>query len=499
MPDVLQFARPESVGVNPDHVSNYVREMNRQRKMCHSFLMLRHGKVFAEGYWKPFQADRLHRQYSVSKSFVSLAIGLLVDDGKIRLTDKIVDYFPDMLPDPVHPLIAQMTIRDMLMMATCHKYPTYRFPDMNWLQTFFQPHDEPDHPAGSEFRYDTSASYTLDVLVQRITGQSFLEFLKDRVLRDIGFSGHAWCVKAPEGIDWGGSGVMCTTRDLARFGLLVLNHGYLNGKQYISQSYMDAATGNQIDNNRDSLTFLHGHGYGYQFWRMDHGCFGCLGMGGQLVVCDPERDFLFVCNSDTQGDEGDYVSLAQIMWDEVASKITDEELPFDDTAYGNMTHLLNNLNVNLPAGASTSPLAAQVNGVTYQLNENPMGITSFRLELNGDQSRVVFQTCRGEKVFHFGMGSYADDLFPETHYSGSAINHPLGRSYRCLHAGVWKSEQELLIRTYVIDDYFGNMHTVFTFDGDSVNLVMSKTAEAFLDEYCGKALGHRVQNLDKSV
>lgn len=489
MPDILQFSRPETVGVNPEHVIRYVEQMNRQGKMCHSFLMVRHGKVFAEGYWKPFHADWLHRQYSVSKSFVSLAIGLLADDGKIRLTDKIADYFPDLLPDPVHPLIAEMTIRDLLRMATCHVGQTYQIAtDQNWLETFFRPHAEPDHPAGTQFRYDTSATHTLDALVQRLTGQSFLEYLKDRVLRDIGFSGHAWCVKAPEGIDWGGSGVMCTTRDLARFGLLVMNQGQLNGKQYLSRAYMEAATGNQIDNDEGTHDFLHGHGYGYQFWRMAHNCFGCLGMGGQLVICYPEKDFLFVCNSDTQGDEN-YVPLAQTMWDEVASKLCDEDLPPDEDAYDRMTGLLEQLTVTPPTGVITSPLAARVHGVTYRLEENPMGITAFRLELNGDASRVCFQTCRGEKVFHFGMGTYVDDLFPETHYSGPVIHQPLGRGYRCIHASVWQSETELLIRTYVMDDYFGNMHTVFTFDGNAVKLVMRKTAEAFLDEYCGEARG----------
>ena len=144
MADILQFCRPEAVGVRPEWVSNYVNELNRRRKMCHSFLMIRHGKVFAEGYWKPFHENWLHRQYSVSKSFVSVAIGLLVDAGRIKLTDRIVDYFPDQLPEDLHPLIAEMTIRDMLMMATCHKHSTYKFTDMDWLKTFFQPHYEPD-------------------------------------------------------------------------------------------------------------------------------------------------------------------------------------------------------------------------------------------------------------------------------------------------------------------------------------------------------------------
>ena len=135
MSDVLQFGRPEEAGVRPEWVEDYVKELNRRGKMCHSFLMLRHGRVFAEGYWRPFHKDWLHRMYSVSKSFVSAAVGMLIDDGRLRLTDKIVDYFPEQRP--VHPRIEEMTIRDMLMMATCHQYSTYNGGDMDWLHTFF--------------------------------------------------------------------------------------------------------------------------------------------------------------------------------------------------------------------------------------------------------------------------------------------------------------------------------------------------------------------------
>lgn len=125
MADILQFCRPEEVGVMPEWVTDYVREMNSRHKMCHSFLMMRHGKVFAEGYWKPFDKDGLHRMYSVSKTFVSAAVGMLVDEGKIKLSDRIADFFPDQLEDGIHPLIAEMTIEDMLKMATCHKYNSY--------------------------------------------------------------------------------------------------------------------------------------------------------------------------------------------------------------------------------------------------------------------------------------------------------------------------------------------------------------------------------------
>lgn len=490
MADILQYGRPEEAGVRPEWVENYVREMNHRGKMCHSFAMIRHGKVFAQGYWKPFHKDWLHRMYSVSKTFVSAAIGLLVDEGRIRLTDKIVDYFPDQLPEQVHPLIAQMTIRDMLMMSTCHYCSTYTGKDMDWLKTFFQPHWEPDHPAGTEFRYDTSATYTLDVLVQRLTGKTFLEYLKDKMLRELGFSEDAWCVEAPEGYAWGGSGVECTTLDLARFAMVFLNGGKLKGKQYLSAEYVRQATSFQIDNRSyGEANPMVGHGYGYQIWRTWKNTYSFCGMGGQLAIIIPEKDMIFVCNSDMQGDADGYSPIYNVLWEQVIDKMVDTSFENDDAALERMNKTLSALEVVVPKGEKASPLAEKISGVTYELEDNPMGIRSFEVTFAGDEGQVCYHTDRGDKCFPFGLGKYADTVFPETHYSGRRINQPLGKGYRCLNAAVWQAENQLLVRSYVIDDYFGNMAAVFTFEDGKVKLSMTKTAEWFLDEYVGEATG----------
>ena len=491
MADILQFARPEEMGVHPGLIADYVREMNARRKMCHSFLMMRHGKVIAEGYWKPFHKDWLHRMYSVSKTFVSAAIGMLCDEGKISLNDKIADYFPDKLPENPHPYIMEMTIRDMLMMATCHKYNTYNGNDMDWLHTFFNPHHEPDHRAGTEFRYDTSGTYTLDVLVERITGKDFLTYLKDKYLREVGFSEDAWCVEAPEGYAWGGSGVECTTRDMARFALLFTQNGVVGGKRYLSEEYVREATSKQIDNaGANGDNGVTGFGYGYKIWRGWHNSYCFLGMGGQLVICIPDRDFVFCCTGDMQGDADGYdVPINHVLWDTVIDKMSDEAVESDDAAYEELGKLLDSIEVNVPAGEKTSPLAEKISGRRYALGENRMGMTGFTVTFEGDGGKVVYETPRGEKEFCFGSGRYEDTFFPETHYSGRRINTPLGREYRCLNAAVWLEENKLLVRSYVIDDYFGNMAAVFTFDEDRVSLDITKTAEWFMDEYPGHAEG----------
>jgi len=491
MSDILGYCRPEDAGVSPSLVVDYINEVNRRRKMCHSFLMMRHGKVFAEGYWKPFHKEWKHRMYSVSKTFVSAAIGMLADEGKIKLTDKICDYFPDKLPENLDPLIAEMTIRDMLMMATCHPLSTYGRYDPDWLDTFFRPHHKPDHKAGTKFHYDTSATYTLDVLVERLTGKTFLQYVMDKGLCDIGFSKDAWCVEAPEGYAWGGSGVMCTTRDLARFASVFANGGTVGGKRILSEEYVREATAYQIDNREKKVDAMHGHGYGYQIWRTFNNTYSFCGMGGQLAIIVPDKDFIFVCTSDTQGDADGYVPFYDVLFETVINRMSDVPVQKDDKAHAELTALCDSLTVNMPFGDKSSPMVEAVGGVTYAVCKNPMGIESFRIDFTENGGTVYLHTDRGDKLFPFGNEMYTDTFFPEKHYYGERIGAPADREFRCLNVGAWKDEHTFALRTYVIDICFGNMTALFTFDGDDVKLKITKTAEFFLDEYEGEAAGKR--------
>ncbi|MDD4773398.1 MAG: serine hydrolase, partial [Eubacteriales bacterium] len=126
MKDRKQLPRstPESCGISSEHILRFIDKLERYRLNMHSYIIIRHGSILSEGYWKPFCADRLHRMYSVSKTFTSAAIGLLCDEGRISLTDKIVSYFPDKLPSEILPYAADMTIRDLLIMATPYSAPT---------------------------------------------------------------------------------------------------------------------------------------------------------------------------------------------------------------------------------------------------------------------------------------------------------------------------------------------------------------------------------------
>lgn len=265
----------------------------------HSVLLARHGKCFFERYWEPFDADTPHRMYSVTKSFVSIAIGCLVDEGKLNLDDPIIRYFPDKLPEVVPQELKEQTIRDMLMMCTC-------FAGGKWFQpgvtdrTAWYFAQKPDRPSGTLFHYDSTGSYVLGVLVERLSGMGLLEYLRRKVLDEIGGFENAEILETPDGTPWGDSALLCTPRDLMRFARFVMQKGMWEGRQLVSRAYVETATSRQTDNNLENGVHYNRFGYGYQFWMTAQDGFSFNGMGGQFAVCLPQKDLIFVCTGDNQ-------------------------------------------------------------------------------------------------------------------------------------------------------------------------------------------------------
>ena len=236
---------PESAGIPSGCLLHFLDRLQKKQVPMHSFLLMRHDTLIAEGYYAPYQKDTLHRMFSISKSFTSIAIGLLEAEGKLSLDDPIVSYFPDKIPANVHPWIAAMTIRDMLMMRTCHAATTYKV-DMksDWVESFFTV--PPTHPAGKLFHYDTSSAHTLSALVERLSGMPMLDYLKEK-LSVLEFSDESYMLTDPFGVSMGGSGLVALPSDLLKFGYLLSHDGNIDGTQLVSASYIKTATSHLSD------------------------------------------------------------------------------------------------------------------------------------------------------------------------------------------------------------------------------------------------------------
>lgn len=281
-----------------ESVSEFKERIMERRIPLHGFLCLKGKDILCEEYFYPYSKESLHRMYSITKSFTSLAIGLLEKEGLINLDDNIYKYFQEYDENNLHPWFKELTIRQMLSMQTCFYKTTYKETDYNWAESYFT--TKPDHKPGTVFSYDTSSSQVLAALVEKLTGMSLLDYLRLNGLNDLGFSKNAYVLTDPSGTSQGGTGLNCTLRDIAKVAYTINHFGIVDGREYFPSKYVKEAIKKQVPTsvlfNVDEAC-----GYGYMFWRLRKNGFVMYGMGGQLAMCFPDSDVVMLTVADTIG------------------------------------------------------------------------------------------------------------------------------------------------------------------------------------------------------
>ncbi len=484
----LPTLTPEQAGIPSDAILRFLDRLDAARLCMHSLIILRRGSIVAEGYWAPFCEGEPHRMYSSSKSVTSLAVGKLYDNGLIRLDDKIADYFPDKLPENPSPYTMAATIRDLLMMATQNNENSYNNHDADWIWTFFN--SRANHMPGSIFQYDTAATTVLCALVKRLTGKEFYEYLAPE-FDVIGISPGIDCIEYPGGGAWGGSGLLISTRDYAKITLLCQRMGDWNGRRLISEKYMRAATSKQIDISHESRagrSFRERPGYGYQFWMIAENGFKLSGMGSQSALVFPEQDLIVATTADNQGNGYEY-EIDTAVYEELLPALG-EPLPDGGTDYSRLQARLSSLTLATQWGDASTALSGQWSGKRYVMDKNDMNISELTLSYDGNGGRFDYVNAQGRCSIAFGFGHNVEGKFPQTNYYGHRIGSCPGEKYRCFASAGWVEPHKLILRVYLCDRYFGNMTAVFSFKGDTVSVLMSKTAEWFLEEYQGFSCGH---------
>lgn len=486
---------PESAGISSQAVLGFIKTLEKYRLNTHSIIMARGNNIFCEAYYAPFNRDFKHRMYSVSKSFVSVAVGLLAQDGLISLDDKFIKYFPEYTDESkCSPYLAEMTIRDALKMETCNNSQIDWFHSGTDDRTKLYFDYNPDYIPGSFFRYDSPVSYMLGVIVENITGKPFLELLKERFLSDAGFSSDAYCLKCPGGHSFGDSGVMCTSRDLLTMARFVLNGGTWNGKRYMNEDYLLEATRAQCANSLYDIYSYDSLGYGYQIWCAPDGGFAFVGMGQQLALCDRRHDFIFVINSDDQGNAYARTIIYHALYENIIAALG-EPLPEDKKAYDDLCKYECSRVLNSCSGEKHSMFAEQLSGSEYILERNPMGIEKFRFDLGADGGTLYYKNAQGDKKLKFGFCRNEFQKFPQKGYSDIVCGVPAPENmYDCAVSAGWLEPQKLRIKVQAIDKYFGILNMAFSFKDKRVVVKAEKTAEAFFDEYQGVAVGVKAQN-----
>src|SRR5437588_8491490 len=233
---------PEAQGVSSSALLAFVEAADQKVESMNSFMLVRHGNVVAEGWWSPYEAESPHSLYSLSKSFTSTAVGLAIAEGKLSLDDEVLKFFPDDAPTEPSNNLKAMRVRDLLRMSTGQQTEPARTRDRPWTKSFLA-HPVPFKP-GTHFLYNTSGTYMLSAIVQKVMGQTVLDYLRPRLFEPLGIEHPTW-ETSPQGISTGGYGLSIRTQDIARFGQLYLQKGKWQGKQLVPEAWVEMAAGRQ--------------------------------------------------------------------------------------------------------------------------------------------------------------------------------------------------------------------------------------------------------------
>lgn len=371
----------------------------------HSFMLLRGGVVVAEAWWKPFAAEYPHLLWSLSKSFTSTAVGLAVSEGRLSVEDRVLSFFPADAPEQVSPNLAAMRVRDLLSMSAGHGEDTSQAfidaPGDNWEKAFLaQP---VDFPPGTHFLYNNGATYMLSAIVQKLTGQPLIDYLRPRLFEPLGTASPTWeC--SPRGVNVGWKGLSITTEDIASFGQLYLRRGVWNGRRILPESWVAAATSRQVPNGEDPNSDWC-QGYGFQFWRCRHNGFRGDGAFGQFCLVLPDQDVVLAITSG----EPDMQAELNLVWEHLLPALAAGPLPEDPSAQADLQHALARLAyAPLQQGVETPPLAAQVSGVEYHFDEDAFGASAARFDFDAAGCTVTLAGGLAAGSLRLGSGDWAE-------------------------------------------------------------------------------------------
>lgn len=482
----MRTITPESRGISSAAIERYVRSLEDAHLAMHNLVIARGDEIIFKTYYPPFTPVREHRLYSETKSFVAIAVGFAIDDRLLTLDDKLVDHFPVESKNVTDPNVRGLTVRNMLMMATaggCSNWFTARCSDR--VQQYFTDHNPVTRPGGTSFAYDSSGSFVVGALVERLTGKTLVDYLTEKLFDPIGVTGPVRALKSPGGHTWGDSAFLMRAEDVLLVIRFLMNGGRWNGKQLLSRSFVREATANLISTGRDGPADY--NGYGYYIWKFYGEGYYFGGMGCQYAVAVPEKDMIFVCNADNQGNPDAKAIILNGFWDMIV-QTAGEPLPDDPAARASLDAYCKTLKLFAAYGDAASPIQSVVSGKCYTGSDNPMDITRFTLSFHGDVGALDYTNAQGDKRLLFGMCANVFQKFPQAGYADQIGSVPGDRLYDCAVSAAWKDARTLWLKVQIIDDYFGNMDAIFSFSEDGVYLKIAKTAEDFLDEYQGEGM-----------
>jgi CubicO group peptidase (beta-lactamase class C family) len=301
----LPRSTPAAEKVEAKSITDYLEAVKASGQDLHSLMIVRNGNVVSEQWFGDNAADKPHVMFSVSKTYTATAIGFAVAEGRLKVTDKVASFFPDKMPASVSDHLKELEIRHLLTMSSGHDTEPGRDVHGDWLEAFFAAPFE--HRPGTQFVYNSMATYVLSAIIQKVTGEKLINYLSPRLFRPLGIVGVTW-QESPQGINTGGWGLSVKTEDMAKLGLFILQKGRWNGDRLLPERWFDEATASHIESlpagtKKEDLKMKPEdsdwlQGYGYQMWRSRHNSFRADGANGQYILVLPEKNAVIAITAD---------------------------------------------------------------------------------------------------------------------------------------------------------------------------------------------------------
>ena len=473
---VLERVTPESVGVRSEGILKFLDLIEQRGVELHGMMLLRHGKVCAEGWWKPYNANSPHMMFSFTKALTSTAIGFAWQEGDVKLTDRLCDIFPDKMPENPSENLLNCTVFDLLTM-TCGHANEIRWTgptEKDWVEMFLE--HEFTYKPGEAFMYNTAGTNMLCAVLKRRTGKDLFEYLTPRLFEPLGIQ-NVECFRIPGSVEMGGAGSRLKTEDMARFIQFVAWRGKWDGKQLLSEEWFDMASKKQVETVSpvyDSANPDWRCGYGFQFWRcVPENVYRADGAFGQYGVVFEDKDAVLILQSASVNQQ---VQLT-CAWEALLPAMTDEETLPESVMAHVVKHRLEKAEI-VPMLSMRNPNSeAKFSGKTYTPKEKLAGLADFiggiwivmpqggetkrvRIDFADDTAWLVFEQDNGDFKAEIGLCS---------HFTSFTL---CGRTYGAV--GRWRSDNrfETEIRCA---EAIGGKKLIFNFADDTLVIECEST------------------------
>jgi CubicO group peptidase (beta-lactamase class C family) len=406
--DKLPRSTPESEGVSSSGIIDFLNAADTAGRVeLHSFMFLRHGKVIAEGWWKPFGPDNRHLLYSASKTFTATGIGLAVSENRLKLTDKVISFFPYSQPDTLSDYMKELTVQNLLTMSVGQDpEPRSMGNNGDWINLFLS--TKPIHKPGTVFMYNNMASFMLSAIVQQVTDQTLFEYLQPGIFKPLGIRGVDWDLN-PQGINLGMIGLRLRSEDLAKFGQLLLQLGVWNNKQLIPKEWVKEATSfkiesiggsNRLSKDKNDWT----QGYCYQMWRGRNNTVRLDGMGGQFVVLIPDKDAVVVLTANARDTQDELNLVHNYLIPAIKSNTA---LAANQDSYNELQKRQSDLCLKTSASQiAKSGFETKISGKEFILEDNDYKIQSVYFAFNNDGCSFALKRDNQISIFKAGLGNW---------------------------------------------------------------------------------------------